>query len=230
MYPTVPSITQNEPPRELPRGPHRLEREVVLASQRGRMLEAIAEVVAAKGYAASTVADVIGRAGVSRRTFYEQFSDKEACFLAAYEAGVELLIGAVRAVSVEGEDLLAGARARVRAYLETLAAEPAFARTFLIEVAGAGPAALELREVVHDRFAALLREQVDVARTRLPELPKPPEEVYLAAVGATDLVVSRLVARGRTSELPRLEDSVLHVQLSLLVGGTAAAAAAAARE
>lgn len=202
----------------------------MLASQRGRLLEAIAEVVAVKGYAASTVADVIGRAGVSRRTFYEQFRDKEACFLAAYEAGVELLIGAVRAVSVEDEDLLAGARARVRAYLETLAAEPAFARTFLIEVAGAGPAALELREAVHDRFAALLREQVGAARTQLPELPEPPEEVYLAAVGATDLVVSRLVARGRTSELPRLEDSVLHVQLSLLVGGTAAAAAAAARE
>lgn len=192
-----------------------------MASQRGRMLEAMAEVVAGKGYAATTVADVIGRAGVSRRTFYEQFRDKEACFLAAYDAGVELLLGALRLDDATELDLVARARARTRAYLETLASEPAFARTFLIEVAAAGPAALERREAVHDRFAALLREQLDAARAQLPALPEPPEEVYLAAVGATDLVVSRLVARGRISELPQLEDAVLHIQLSLLAGSAA---------
>ena len=218
MFPTVPSVT----PRELPRGPHRLAREVVLASQRGRMLEAMAEAVAEKGYAATTVADVIGRAGVSRRTFYEHFRDKEECFLAAYETGVELLLDTIAAVDVDALDLVAGARARVRAYLETLAAEPAFARTFLIEVAAAGPAARERREAVHERFAALLREHLERARRQLPELPEPPEEVYLAAVGATDAVVSRLVARGRLSELPRLEDAVLHIQLSLLAGAAPA--------
>jgi AcrR family transcriptional regulator len=189
-----------------------------MASQRGRMLEAMAEVVAEKGYAATTVADVIGRAGVSRRTFYEQFRDKEACFLAAYDAGVELLLGALRRDDDKEQDPVARARARTRAYLETLASEPAFARTFLIEVAAAGPAALERREAVHDRFAALLREQLAAARAQLPDLPEPPEEVYLAAVGATDLVVSRLVARGRVAELPQLEDAVLHIQLSLLTG------------
>jgi AcrR family transcriptional regulator len=222
MFPTVSSVTP-DPPRELPRGPHRLAREVVLASQRGRMLEAIAEAVAERGYTATTVADVIGRAGVSRKTFYEHFRDKEDCFLAAYDAGVELLVDALRGAGDEEPDLLAGARARTRAYLETLASEPAFARTFLIEVAAAGPAALARREAVHDRFAALLREQLEAARERLPELPVPPDEVYLAAVGATDAVVSRLVARGRVSELAQLEDAVLHIQLSLLVGGAGAA-------
>lgn len=215
MFPTVPSVT----PRELPRGPHQLAREVVLASQRGRLLEAMAETVAGKGYPATTVADVIGRAGVSRRTFYEHFRDREACFLAAYDAGVELLLDTLRSVDVSGLDPLAGARARVRAYLSTLAAEPAFARTFLIEVGAAGPAALERREAVHDRFAALLREQVGAAREQLPGLPEVPDEAYLAAVGATDVVVSRLVARGRIAELPELEDVVLHIQLSLLVAG-----------
>jgi AcrR family transcriptional regulator len=189
-----------------------------MASQRGRLLEAMAQVVAEKGYAATTVADVIGRAGVSRKTFYEQFRDKEDCFLAAYDVGVELLLGALRNHGDERQDLLTRARLRTRAYLETLASEPAFARTFLIEVAAAGPAALARREAVHDRFAALLREQLDAARAQIPELPEPPEEVYLAAVGATDLVVSRLVARGRIAELPLLEDAVLHIQLSLLVG------------
>jgi AcrR family transcriptional regulator len=192
-----------------------------MASQRGRLLEAMAQVVAEKGYAATTVADVIGRAGVSRKTFYEQFRDKEDCFLAAYDVGVELLLGALRNHGDERQDLLTRARLRTRAYLETLASEPAFARTFLIEVAAAGPAALARREAVHDRFAALLREQLDAARAQIPELPEPPEEVYLAAVGATDLVVSRLVARGRIDELPLLEDAVLHIQLSLLVGTSA---------
>lgn len=224
MSPTVPSVTR-DPPRELPRGPHRLAREVVLASQRGRMLDAMAEAVAQKGYAATTVADVIRIAGVSRKTFYEQFRDKEDCFLAAYDAGVELLLETLRSSGSESMDLLEGARARTRAYLETLAAEPAFARTFLIEVAAAGPAALARREAVHDRFAALLREQIEAARKTFPELPVPPDEVYLAAVGATDLLVSRLVARGLTSELPQLEDAVLHIQLSLLAGGAAALAA-----
>jgi AcrR family transcriptional regulator len=185
------------------------------------MLEGIAVCVAEKGYAAATVADVIGRAGVSRKTFYEHFRDKEDCFLAAYDTGVELLLDALRGAAPAGGDLLEAARARTRAYLETLAAEPAFARTFLIEVAAAGPAALARREAVHDRFAALLREQLDAAREQLPDLPAMPDEVYLAAVGATDLVVSRLVAGGRTAELPALEDVVLQIQLSLLVGGGA---------
>jgi AcrR family transcriptional regulator len=183
------------------------------------MIEAMAETVAAKGYAATTVADVIARAGVSRKTFYEQFSDKEACFLAAYDTGVELLIDALREAGDDTQDLLTRARARTRAYLETLTAEPAFARTFLIEVAAAGDAARERRDAVHERFAELLREQVDAAREAMPQIPVPPDEVYLAAVGATDLLVSRLVARGRTAELPQLEDAVLHVQLALLVGG-----------
>src|SRR5882724_3806888 len=64
----------------LPSGRHGLAREAVVASQRGRLLDAMAEVVAEKGYQATTVADVVERAGVSRRTFYEQFPDREACF------------------------------------------------------------------------------------------------------------------------------------------------------
>lgn len=189
----------------------------MLASQRGRMLEAMAEVVAEKGYGPATVADVITKAGVSRKTFYEQFRDKEDCFLAAYDAGVELMLAALLEVPL-GDDLLEMARARTRAYLEALASEPSFARTFLIEVAAAGPAALERREAVHDRFAAMLRETLVAARARLPELPDPPDEVFLAAVGATNAVVSRLVAEGRTADLPALEDVILRIQLALLVG------------
>src|SRR4051794_32391335 len=98
-----------EVPRSLPRGPHGLAREVVAASQRGRLIDAIAHVVAEKGYARTTVADVIERAGVSRKTFYEHFRDKETCFLAAYDTGVEVLLATMRAAEP--------IRGRVRAYL-----------------------------------------------------------------------------------------------------------------
>src|SRR4029079_7555857 len=74
----------------------------IAAGQRARMLDAITRVVVRKGYAHTTVADVVEVAGVSRRTFYEQVADKEACFLAAYEtaAGAVLadIAGAVRAL------------------------------------------------------------------------------------------------------------------------------------
>src|SRR5215211_3537803 len=74
----------------LPRGRHAAPPEVVWESQRGRMLAAMATAVGEKGYAEVAVADVIARAGVSRKTFYEQFDNKLGCFLAAYDAGVEL--------------------------------------------------------------------------------------------------------------------------------------------
>src|SRR5213080_4602099 len=91
--------------RPLPRGPHGLERDVVLASQRGRMLGAMADAVASKSYAATTVADVVAGAGVSRKTFYEHFRDKEECFLAAFDAGVGLVLEAITAARpAQGDD------------------------------------------------------------------------------------------------------------------------------
>jgi AcrR family transcriptional regulator len=215
MFTTVPTAAP-QPPERLPRGPHRLTREVVLASQRGRLISAMADAVAARGYNATTVADVIAGAGVSRKTFYEHFADKEECFLAAYDTGVDLLLGALEHPPEGATDPVGEVRLRTRAYLEALAGEPAFARTFLIEVMGAGPRALERRERVLDRFAQMLRDQVAAARERFPEIPEQPPEVHLAAVGATDILVSRLIAQDRTDQLPGLEDLIVRIQLALL--------------
>src|SRR3954462_14268125 len=128
------TASETTPMRPLPRGPHRLAREEVVASQRGRMLDALAESVAAKGYAGTTVGDVVAGAGVSRKTFYEHFSDKEDCFLAAFDSGVDALLDAIAAAEPDDATRIGIVRARVRAYLVTLAARPAFARAFLIEV------------------------------------------------------------------------------------------------
>src|SRR3954452_13838898 len=118
-------MEQASSPRPLPRGPHGLERDVVLASQRGRMLAAMADAVARTGYAGTTVADVVAGAGVSRKTFYEHFSDREECFLAAFDTGVDMVFGAILAAEpVDDESWLGLMRARVRAYLETLPPGP----------------------------------------------------------------------------------------------------------
>ncbi|HEV7687975.1 MAG TPA: helix-turn-helix domain-containing protein, partial [Acidimicrobiia bacterium] len=97
---TAPAF-QSNPSSRLPSGRHGLTREAVVASQRGRLVDAMAQIVAEKGYPATTVADVVERAGVSRRTFYEQFADKEACFLAAYDVGLTVVLSRIRE-AVEG--------------------------------------------------------------------------------------------------------------------------------
>ena len=133
-------------PRRLPRGTHGLDRDVVEASQRTRLLEAVGRAVAERGYAGATIDDVVRRAGVSKKTFYDHFADKQDCFLAAYEAASEELLERVREAHASEDDWLERTRAGIRAYLRWLAADPALARVFLIEVAAAGPLALERRE------------------------------------------------------------------------------------
>lgn len=210
--------------RPLPRGPHRLAPEQVLASQRGRMLDAIASVVAAKGYTATTVSDVVADAGVSRKTFYEHFAGKEECFLAAWDAGVELLLNAIVGSQDPDAAPFERMRAGLRAYLETLAAEPAFARSFLIEVVAAGPRAEARRAEVHLRFAELFATLHRQARRELPELPEVPAETPLAAVGAINELVSDYVRSGRTRELLDLEETILYLELVLFAGHNTARA------
>jgi AcrR family transcriptional regulator len=212
------------PHRVLPRGRHAASREIVWASQQERLLEAMAWAVADKGYGRVAVADVIERAGVSRKTFYEHFLNKEACFLAAYDAGVDVLLGNVEAeIRAAAPDWLAGAVAGTRCYLETLAANPGFARTYLIEVLAAGPDALERRGRVMGRFAQMLAGVQQAARADLPDLPDPGPHVYAGCVGAiNELVIERMLQDG-AGGLADLLPAVLEIELTLLVGRELAA-------
>ena len=135
------------------------------------MLDAIAVAVAEKGYAATTVGDVVSGAGVSRKTFYEHFADKEECFLAAWDTGVQVVFDAIRTSNEQAADPIGRMRSGLRAYLETLAAEPAFARSFFIEVVAAGPHAEARRAEVHARFADLFATMHDQARREMPQFP-----------------------------------------------------------
>jgi AcrR family transcriptional regulator len=215
----------SEPLRVLPRGRHAAPREVVAESQRERVLVAMADAVAEKGYNNASVADVIERAGISRRSFYEHFANKEEAFLAAYDAGVGGLLDAI----AEAEDeaavgaapdggLLARAQAGTEVYLQLLADNPAFARTFLIEVLGAGPDALTRRDAVHERFAERMAQTFDAIAAQVPDLPRPNAYVFRAAVGAIhELVTDCLLKRGAAA-LPELLPAILEIELRLLSG------------
>ena len=214
-------------PRRLPRGLHGLDPGVVAASQRTRLLEAVGRAVAEKGYAAATIDDIVRGAGVSKKTFYDHFNDKLDCFLAAYEAASDELLTRLREAQATGDGWLDRTRAGVVAYLRWLAAEPALARVFLIEVAAAGPVAAERRERLRDRYAEVMRELQDDARTDIPALPRLPDEIFHALVAAVDEVVMRRIRESGGADLPDLEPVLLHLQVALLAGPQVAAEASA---
>src|SRR5215212_8995752 len=133
-------------------------------AQRARLLEGMTQAVADKGYADATVADVVRAARVSRGTFYAQFGSKEECFLEAYRHGVEVLEGRIdAAVRDAGGDWRAQLRAGLRAFLDCLAAEPAFARTWLLEIHAAGPSAQVARDATLRRFAERYRASFEAS-------------------------------------------------------------------
>jgi AcrR family transcriptional regulator len=149
-------VTQEGANETLPRGRHGLTREQVVHSQRTRIFRAMAETMAENGYAATSVADVLRAAKVSRETFYEQFESKEDCFMSALEAAVDGVIAAAFARPPADGTPLERFDRGLRTYLDALAEHPARSRLFLIEVYAAGPAALERRTAVQRRFAEIL--------------------------------------------------------------------------
>jgi AcrR family transcriptional regulator len=188
----------------LPRGRHGLSRDEVAGSQRARIIGAIVGLVAERGYARTSVTAVVARAGVSSKAFYEQFADKEECFLAAYDLGVAVLLDELQAVlEAPAPSLRARFEQVLDTYLHMLASEPAFARTFLIEVYGAGPIALERRLTVQRRFAELLAVSAgagDDPRARF---------ACAALIGAVIGLVTDRVGSGGVDELAALRDPML---------------------
>jgi AcrR family transcriptional regulator len=202
-----------EVPRQLPRGANAPSREVVLMSQRGRLLEGVVEAVAEIGYSATTVQDIIRRARVSRTTFYEQFANKEECFLVAYEAGAWMHLERMREAIRRTDGWLAQLREGVRAYVELLASRPEYARTFLLEVHKAGEAALERRRAIHARYGDLLREWY--ARRPADDRQPVSDEFFSGAVGAINEVMVERLHEAGVDGLPELSAPITRMLLAL---------------
>ena len=209
-------------PGPLPTGRHSLSREDVLASQRGRLLDAMAQAVAEHGYGATTVAHVVALAGVSRKTFYEHFADKEDCFLALYDTGIAYVLG--RIAGALGDETADDApRARVAtgilAFLTVLAEEPAFSRAIIIEVHAAGAQAIARRRATLEAFAQRYEDVNAAARAHDPSVPPLSHDIALAVVGAILELVAIRVADDRSAQLPELTEPLTEFVLRQVTPG-----------
>lgn len=203
----------------LPGGHHGLSRDQILESQRERLLAAIVQEVAAKGYRATTITEVVKLASVSTRDFYEHFDGKETCFLAAFEAVRDHLESLVRAAVAPEPDWVRQVVAALRTALEFFAAEPDLARLCLVEPVSATPAiAIRFREAVLACVPALARGRAEAKEGDL--LPASTEDSLL---GGWISLVSRPVLAGETEELPALLPSLAEFAFIPYLGAERAA-------
>lgn len=170
------------------------------SEHRRRLLQGMASMATTKGLAAVTIADVVREAGVSKRTFYEHFESKDACFLELYRAVSMNALKTLRdSVSVERpwQQQLEQA---LQAYLTHMAAKPELLRTLFIEIHHLGVAGERARRDVMDALAAFM---VDTLR-RGPGESAIDEGLALAAVGGINELVLRAIEQGRVAELPSM--------------------------
>ena len=185
---------------KFPSGIRKLPPDLIRAVQRERLLVAMLNAAADLGYSETNVQDVIDRAGVSRPTFYEHFSNKEDCFLAAFDTSAERLRKLVNTAARQGGDVW---RDRIRLGLEALlrfaSHEPDTARTIVVEARAASAAAVRRRVELLDEFARCL----DLEAREL--LPGTVSQTDLTASGIVGGVESLLYSRLCKHEYDQLE-------------------------
>lgn len=190
---------------------------------RDRILAAMAEIVAKRGYQGTTIEHIVKRAGLSRATFYESFENREACLLAGFdEAAAELRRRTDAAAAAEKEWPLR-IRAGLTAFLEFAAEDPALARTCLVESMTAGPPAMERYEQALAGFAP------DFAHGRAfaAEAEELPETLEDSIVGGIVWMVHQRLLRSEVDQIPGLLPTMLEFGLAPYLGEQRAAEVAA---
>jgi AcrR family transcriptional regulator len=208
-------VDQPEDLREwrLPRGRHGLPREIVERSQRERLLAAVVRVTVRKGYDATTVADILGEAGVGRESFYEIFDDRLACMLAAHKVLVDDLEKRVRTVYIAPGPWPGRMRETLSTTLRWFAADPDAARFVLVELSTVGPAFRSTFKAEYARFTKLIDEGLADGG------PSPAlSQATQLAVGAILARIYEEVVLDRAAELPQLLPDLTYNLLVPFVG------------
>ena len=158
-----------------------MPREFIAQHQRARIIAALAEETAEKGYRAVTVAHVVKRAGIARNTFYENYGSKDECFLATQEFAMSTALERVVAAAGEIESWPRRVHAGLTAFLAYVGEEPALARTCMVEALSAGPASVKYYEDSQQAFVSLFKLGRDVS-PRGADLPETLEEALIGGV------------------------------------------------
>jgi len=191
-----------------PSGPRRLPGDLVRAIQRERLLVGMLRAVSELGYRSTNVQDVIERAGVSRPTFYEHFTNKDDCFLAAFDTCAARLRNQVATAAAEGGDVwrdrLRGGFGAVLAFAST---EPEAARMVIVEARAATPAAALRRVALLDHFATCIDTKV---RELLPAGTTHSSITASGVVGGVESLLYSRLNKGEMDDLPALLPSLMY--------------------
>jgi AcrR family transcriptional regulator len=187
--------------RGLPRGPQALPPEEVAADQRERLFEATIKAVNERGFVATTISDLVANAGVSRRSFYEHFENKEECLLATYDALIGRLTARIGEAYDPKDDWTDQIEAIVRALFEASSDRPDAARLVSVEMGAAGPIGIERWA----RDAELLTAFFTSVFEHAPGEGSIPAPVARAIVGALRTILYSRVRRERSSRSLKLE-------------------------
>lgn len=199
----------------LPRGRHKLGAETVRGSQRDRLLRATIECVAEYGFEDTTVPKVVATARVSGSAFYEFFSDKAECFLAACDEVAAELWSELVSLSAE-PNWVQAMRKGTGIYLRWWADRPAFARAYLLSIPTVGARAADQRARTYELFQAMFEDLARRARAEQPSLPAlSPLTPRILVLAITELVAEEVRA-GRVERLPELEDELTRFAIRLL--------------
>jgi AcrR family transcriptional regulator len=200
--------------RPLRSGRGSIPAEFVARDQRRRILAALVETVAERGYNQTTVAQLTAAASVSRQTFYEHFDSRETCFCAAYDTAIAridaLVVEAVLAEVTWPEQVAAA----LRALLRFLAAHPDLARLCFVEAPAAGEATAAQRDQDSERFVALLA----AGRRHYAAARDPGEGTEEALVGGVTTLVTRRILAGEAEELPHFAAELIEFTLAPYLG------------
>lgn len=171
-----------------------------VSEHRSRLLEGMAQAVAAKGYAGTTIGDIVREAGVSRRSFYEQFDTRAECLIALYEAASRNALRVLQGAIDPSRDWPVQVEQALSAYLQALARNPVLLRTLFIDILALGAPGLAARRRANQAIADFMLEVIN-ARQRPPVLAP---DMAMAVVGGIHELVLQAIERGGADALPEL--------------------------
>jgi AcrR family transcriptional regulator len=204
--------------QRLPPGRHSVPSHEVARQQRERLMGGMLDAIGEQGYVATSVADVLSRAGVSRRTFYEHFSDKEDCFLQAYDHVVRILTAAIQEVVADLSNWQRAVRDGIELLLVTVAAHPRLARACIVEILAVGPEGMRHR----DAAMAPFRQLFAAGYHQIAGSGALPATVPETLVGGILETITARVMRGEADRVPELLDDLYYWALVPFVGPKAA--------
>jgi AcrR family transcriptional regulator len=203
--------------KALPRSP---KLELVDSSKRERILEGMLEAVGAEGYEATSVRTVLDRTGLYRQAFYDNFADKDACYLAALELGIAQLEAVVTRAAASEHSWRGKLRAGLGALLDQLDAEPDLGRGVIVGVHSAGPEALARRAEAMKNAA----DFIDLARQEAGGAETPPQIAPEGIVAGIHAIVHSRLSTGATEGFRGLLPEFMYFAVLPYFGGEVAAA------